>query len=202
MKAVYIFLIVLSTFGCSDLVNLNDKIYEAQKQAVLISPYKSASGTLGYIDAEKDFRLNTLPKLIKNKIYANAPLRDTIYMTETYDEICMDCPSDWVKVLLRDTVYSTRREILGHKGGAIYKVETEPFILNSKDFQYDLRNSEMMEIVSKIRKGEAWTTNPLQYGSDNCNDGGHTIVTVIYPDKIIEALYVRCWTASFYRNKK
>ena len=64
MKAVYIFLIVLSTFGCSDLVNLNDKIYEAQKQAVLISPYKSASGTLGYIDAEKDFRLNTeLPQV-------------------------------------------------------------------------------------------------------------------------------------------
>ncbi len=185
-----------------DFVNLNNKIYEAQKQAVLKSSYKSASGTLVYVDAQKDFRLNTLPKMIRDKIYASDALKDTIFMTETFNEICMNCPSDWVKVLFKDTVYSTREEILGHKGGSTYKVESEPFNLNSKDFQYELRNSEIIEIVGKIRKGEPWTTNSLQYGSDNCNDGDHTILTVIYPDKKIEALYVRCWTPSIYRNRK
>ena len=202
MKAFINFLILISTFGCKDFANLNNKIYEAQKQAVLKSPYKSASGTLVYIDAQKDFRLNTLPKLIRKKIFASDILNDTILITETFDEICMNCPSEWVKVLFKDTVYFTRREILGHKGGAIYKVENEPFYLNSKDNQYELRNSEIIEIASKIRKGESWTTNPLQYGSDKCNDGDHTIVIVIYPDKKIEALYVRCWTPSFYRNRK
>lgn len=202
MKAVITFLIVISTFGCKDFDSLNDKIYEAQKQAVLKSPYKSAVGTTVYVDAQKDFRLNTLPKLIRNKIYAADALKDTIFITETFDEICTNCPSDWMNVMFRDTVYSVTREILGHKGGITYGIKTESFNLNSKDFQYQLRNSELIEIVQKINKGEPWTTDPLQYGSDNCNDGDHTFVTVIYPDKKIEALYVRCWTPFFYRNRK
>lgn len=202
MKAVITFLVVILIFGCKDYDNLNTKIYEVQKQAVLKSPYKSASGLTVYVDAQKDFRLNTLPKLIRNKIYASDTSKDTVFLTETFDAICTNCPSDWMKVLVKDTVYSIRSEILGHKGGVSYKIETELFNLNSKDFQYELRNSELIEIVDKIRKGQSWKTDPLQYGSDNCNDGDHTIVTVIYPSKEIEALYVRCWIPSFYRNRK
>ena len=203
MKAAsIIILIFVSTIGCNDFINLNVKVYEAQKQAVLNSPYKSASGTIVYVNAQKDFRMCTLPKLIRNKIYLTNALKDTIFMTETFDETCINCPSDWVKVLLKDTVFSTRREILGHKGGSTYKVETEEFNINSKDFQFELRNSELIEIVNKVKKGERWTIDPLQYGSDKCNDGDHTIVTVIYPNKKIEAIYVRCWTPFFYRKGK
>lgn len=202
MKAVIILLIFSSLTGCKDFDSLNNKMYEVQKQAVLTSPYKSASGTTAYVDAQKDFRLKTLPKLIKNQISVSDALNDTIFITETYDETCVNCSCDWMKVMLRDTIYSIRKEILGHKSGVTYKVSAEPFAFNSKDFQYELRNSEFIEIVNKIRKGESWTTSPLQYGSDNCNDGDHTIITVIYPSKTIEALYVRCWTPSFYRDKK
>jgi hypothetical protein len=202
MKAVIYFLITILTLGCKDIGNLNNDIYEVQKQAVLSSPYKSASGTTVYIDAQKNFRLRTLPKLIRNKIFLAETLSDTVFMTESFDAICINCPSDWMKVLVKDTVYSVRAEILGHKGGINYNVEAEPFDPSSKDFQYELRNSELIEIISKIRNGNTWTSNPLQYGSDNCNDGDHTILTVIYPNKKIEALYVRCWTPSFYRNRK
>jgi hypothetical protein len=202
MKAFITSLIIISTFGCKDVVKLNNEIYAVQKQAVLKSPYRSASGTTVYVDAQKNFRLRTLPKLIRNKIFNPDVLGDTIFMTETFDAICINCPSDWMKVLIKDTIYSVRAEILGHKGGIKYNVEVEPFDPSSKDFQYKLRNSELIEIVSKIRNGNTWTSNPLQYGSDNCNDGDHTILTVIYPNKKIESLYVRCWTPCFYRNRK
>lgn len=202
MKTLIIFLVIISSLGCTNCYNLNEKIYEVQKQAVLKSPYKSASNTTVYVEVQKDFRLNTLPKLIRNKIFSSDALKDTIYIAETFDDICLNCPSDWIKVLLNDTIYSTRREMLDHKGGVAYRVETEPFNLNSKDFGYELRNSELIEIVGKIKKGEPWSNNPLQYGSDNCNDGGHTIVTVIYPNWNIEAIYVRCWAPFYYRNRK
>ena len=207
MKAASIIILIsVSTVSCNDFINLNDKVYEAQKQAVLKSPYKSASGTIVYVDAQKYFRLYTLPKLIRNKFYLSNALKDTVFMTETFEETCMNCPSDWVKVLLKDTVFSTRREILGYKGGSTYKVEyrveAEEFNINSKDLDFELRNSELIEIVNKIKKGEPWTTDPLQYGSDDCYDGDHTMVTVIYPNKKIEAMYVRCWTPFFYRTRK
>lgn len=202
MKALIISLIIISILGCKNVDKLNNDIYEAQKQAVLNSPYKSASGTTVYVDAQKNFRVRILPKLIRNKIFKADTLSDTIFMTETFDAICINCPSDWMKVLIKDTIYSVRAEILGHKGGINYNVEAEQFDPSSKDFQYELRNSELIEIVSKIRNGYDWTSNPLQYGSDNCNDGDHTILTVIYPNKKIGALYVRCWTPSFYRNRK
>ena len=202
MKTVCILLISFLFFGCTGIERLNNKIYEIQKQSILESPYKSAIGTTVYVEAQKDFRLNKLPKLLRNKIYSGNALKDTIFMTESFDAICMNCPSDWMKVLLRDTVYSIRKMILGHRGDIAYDIETEPFYANSKDFQYELRNSDLIEIVGKIRNNQPWKTDPLQYGSDNCNDGDYTVITVIYPDEKIEAMYVRCWMPSLYRNRK
>lgn len=202
MKAVIFLLIIFSLSSCKEADRLNNEIYEAQKQAVLNSPYKSAVGVNNYVDAQNKFRLKTLPKLIRNKLSIADALNDTIFITETYDPVCINCPSDWMKVLIKDTIYSIRREVLGHKGGIIYNVQTEQFIPSSKNTQYELRNTELIEIVDKIRSGVNWTTNPLQYGTDNCLDGSHTILTVIYPNKKIEALYIRCWMPSFYRNRK
>jgi hypothetical protein len=202
MKTVLVVLIIILSYSCKDLMNLNNKIYEVQKQAVLGSPYTGAVGAGNYVDAQKDFRLTKLPKLVRNKIYSSYALNDTIFITESFDEICINCSSNRMSVILKDTVYSITAEILGHKGGIVYNMKAEPFDLNSKDLQFELRNSESIEIVNKIRRGESWTKDPLQYGADNCNDGDHTIMTVIYPNKKIEALYVRCWKPLFYRHNK
>jgi hypothetical protein len=104
--------------------------------------------------------------------------------------------------ILRDTVYTINREILGHKGGVTYTVEVEPLHLRSKDLQLESSYSNLIEVAEKIRAGESWNKNPLQYDDDNCHDGDHTIATVIYPNKKIEALYVRCWLPLSFRNRK
>lgn len=59
MKIVFFFLVLLCC-GCINMGRLNDRIYEAQKQAVLQSPYKSARGALGYVEVQKSYRLNII----------------------------------------------------------------------------------------------------------------------------------------------
>lgn len=189
-------------FGCTNIKNLNNKIYEVQKKAIVESPYKSAAGATIYIEAQKKFRLNKLPRLLRNKIYSNDTSRDTIFIVESFDAVCTNCPSDRMQVLLRDTIYSVQMEILGHKGNVTYPIETELLNLNSKNVQYELKYNELIEIVGKIRNRQPWKTDLLQYGSDNCNDGDHTVITVIYPENKIEAIYVRCWMPFLYRNRE
>lgn len=201
MKKVCISLIAFLFFSCTDIGILNDQIYEAQLESVQQSPYKSAKGTVAYIEAQKHFRTNNLAKLLRDKLKESANLKDTLWMSESFDAICVNCASDRMKLLFKDTVYSFRMVIKG-KNKVGFETKVEAFHLTSKDFNYELGNSEFIEIVRKVRNKESWIADPLQYGADNCNDGDHTFLTVIYPDKRIEALYVRCWMPSFYRNKK
>ncbi len=49
------------------------------------------------------------------------------------------------------------------------------------------------EVVDSVRQKQSWLSYPLKYGSNDCFDGDQTLATVIYPDKHIESLYVRCW---------
>jgi hypothetical protein len=201
MKTVLTIVTAILFYGCSDIWVLNEKIYEAQLKTINQSPYKSAAGTSVYVENQKNFRLNYLPKLIKDKLKESATLNDTLWMTESFDAICLNCPSYVMKVLLRDTVYTINREVLGHKGGVTYTVETKPLQQHYKDFQLEANYSNLIEVALKIRAGQPWNMNPLQYGDDNCNDGDHTIATVIYPNKKIEVLYVRCWLPLSFRSR-
>jgi hypothetical protein len=56
--------------------------------------------------------------------------------------------------------------------------------------------------IVKAIKEHNWLSYPLHYGSNYCADGDHTFVTIIYPDKHIESLYVRCWTQPDNRTKQ
>jgi hypothetical protein len=114
----------------------------------------------------------------------------------------MNCPNYVMRVLLRDTVYTINKEILGHKGGVTYAVEVQPLHLHRKELQLEPAYSDIIEIAEKMRAGKSWNENPLQYGDDNCHDGDHTIATVLYPNKKIEAMYVRCWLPLSLRNRK
>jgi len=192
---------LLFLFGCSDLQELNNEIYETQIKALSESPYKNASYAKSYIDAQKEFRISKFYKPLQKRLLSAASVNDTVFITETFDEICMGCSSDWMKVLIRDTIYSFNKEILGHRGGVTYSLKSEYFNIDSKD-NYQFRDNEFIEIVRKIRRGETWRDAPLKYGSDDCADGDHTMVTIIYPDKHIETLYVRCWMAEMNRHLK
>lgn len=201
MKALCILLITFQFYGCADFAALNNQIYESQLQAVQHSTYKSAKGTEVYVEAQREFRLNNLPKLIKEKLKEGANLKDTILMTESFNAICINCPSYRMSVLLEDTIYSLLRNNVGRNKVKL-KTKVEPLTIVTDDFNYELRNCAIIEIITKIRNKESWLENPLQYGGDYCSDGDHTLITVIYPDRRTEALYVRCWRPSFYRNRK
>jgi hypothetical protein len=197
MKAFLTFLILVLIYSCNGFDSLNNNIFEAQKLAVHQSPYKSANET--NLETQKVFRLNKLPKLIRDKIYTTAGSKDTILITESFDATCMNCPSYWMSVLYRDTIYTLARKFAG--GNKIdYKPEAKPFIIAPKDFDSVLRSDKFFEIVNKIKKKESWKADPLQYGADDCHEGDDTFVTVIYPNKKIESLYIRCWLPPLYRT--
>ena len=200
MRLTFILAIVVLFYSCTNVDALNDQIYKAQKQAVISSPYKSAKGATIY-EVQKKFRADKLPKLIKSKIYSSINSNDTILIAESFDAFCINCPSNRMQVLYKDTVYSLTMEIT-ERNKLSYKTAIDPFNIASKEFEYKLKNCGLIETLGKIRNNDPWTANPLEYGTDNCNDGSHTLVTVIYPGKKIEAIYVRCWIPFIYRNKK
>jgi hypothetical protein len=201
MKTVCIAIIMIFISGCSYLGRLNERIYHAQKQAVLESPYKDAPNASSYIEAQKEARIKIFRDFLKDKVSQNA-LRDTLYLMESFDAICLGCSSFLTKVFIKDTVYSLNQEILGHKGDTRYLIEKERFKQGYNDLKFESRNTELVEIVGKVKSGLQWKSDPLHYGMDNCADGEHTIVTVIYPDQRVEALYVCCWLPVLNRKKK
>lgn len=171
---------------------MNNLIYEIQKQQLLQSPYKDAKGAIIKINVQKQFRLNGLPDLLKDKIFKQKESTDTLLLLEDFDEICYNCSSQRLQVLYRDTVYFIEREIVGDR--AKYEVKSEKLDLTSKDvYGHQFKYFELIEVKRKINSHQDWLNNPLNYGADGCADGNHTLLTVIYPDKKMEALYVRCW---------
>jgi hypothetical protein len=52
-----------------------------------------------------------------------------------------------------------------------------------------------LTVLDSVRNGHHWLTHPLSYGSNHCADGDHTLVTVVYPNYSIEAMYIRCWAS-------
>lgn len=103
-----------------------------------------------------------MPKLLRNKIYSSEQLGDTVFIVESFDAICSNCPSDMMEVLFRDTIYSLNREILSNNTHG-YKLGIELFDFNSKEDDYRLINSAL---IVRIRNNRPWTLNPLEYGSD------------------------------------
>jgi hypothetical protein len=198
MKLIVLFILLSS---CNNLHVINDNIYDAQKQTLSNSPYKSASGAFRFLDPQKEFRIGRLPKLMQDRIFKMPTPIDTVWISETFDEVCSNCPSDWMKILFRDTVYTLERHI-DDKNRITYIVKSESFKQLAKIRNTEIEYDDLLEVVQKVRSKLNWSDYPLQYGSDDCADGDHTLFTIIYPDKKIEAMYVRCWQAFTYRNRK
>ena len=178
-------------FGCSGLTKLNEEIYQVQKRHLMQSPFESAKGVFGRIERQKGFRAKQLPPLLQDIIF-EVTRSDTIILVEDYSENCINCPSDGLMVLYKDTIYSLETQI-NKDNRAAYKTKKETFRTVSLDNSYLSDYYPFLLIKKKMERKQNWTENPLSYGSDSCLGGNYTVATVIYPGRQMESMFVRCW---------
>ena len=193
---------MFALFSCSSLRELNGRIYEVQKQQLTQSPYKSASDMFMFarIKSQKRFRSDEFPKHLKEKLFHQVQLTDTLLLLEDYDEMCVNCPSKRTQILYKGTVYSLNMALAGNK--AIYKSQKVKFAPSLNDTYVLHDYYELVEIKNKMKRKETWMANPLEYGADRCLDGNHSLLTAIYPDGKIKSMYVRCWSPEFQRRMR
>lgn len=200
MRKLLLLLLIISFLSCSDLRELNDEIYKAQKEQIQQSPYESASRMSARIEFQRRFRSKELPELLKEKLFQQIELTDTLLILEDFDEICFNCASERMQVLYHDTVYFIERELKGNRVSYSGKKVKFDFSLNDGYQYHDYY--ELVEVKNKMKRREDWISNPLEYGSDTCLDGNHTFLTALYPDGKIKTLYVRCWWPEFQRRQR
>ena len=180
----------ISAFGQT----LNNSILRAQKKAINSSPYLDAKHFV-IPKYQTKFRLIKFPKKISAFLFEKTILSDTLWIVESFDEMCRTCWSYSADILYKDSLFSynnLNRDSIDRKQ------------FTSINFQAPEISHHYIisEIVDRVRKKQNWLNYPLQYGSNFCADGDHTLVTIIYPDKHIEAIYVRCWEEAFYRKRQ
>lgn len=191
MKKVLPLLSIIIMFGCANTVNLNDRIYEVQKQELIASPYESAQYATEEIERQRRFRQTGIPQLVKEKIFTQS-ITDTIIVIEEFDEICFNCTASSMMVLRQDTIYIINREI--EKGNtATYKTHKEPYRTVSLGNEYIANYHQFLVINKKLKNREDWAANSGWLGSDTCSGGGYTLATVVFPNQEVESMFVRCW---------
>ena len=178
-----IFLIFCLLTACSYAQHINYLITRAEEKALKASPYNSSkSFQLSHLrENQNSFRRSNYPKSIRS-ILDNMSLDDTLWIVETFDEVCSNCPSFEYNILFKDSAYYFNTLINNRS------VKSSFF---DKNIKYP--HSIFLQIVDSVRQKRNWLLNPLKYGSDGCADGDHTFITIIYPDLKIESLYIRCW---------
>lgn len=191
MKKLLPLLSIVLMFGCANTKELNEQIYEVQKQELENSPYESAQYAKEKIKRQRRFRQKELPDTFENRVLVQ-PQADTVIVIEEFDEICSNCPASKMMVLHQDTIYSINRDT--EKGSkAEREVHKEPFKTVSLENEYLSNYHQFLVIDKKLRNGVDWKANPTSLGSDTCLGGDYTLATVIYPNGKVESMFVRCW---------
>jgi hypothetical protein len=173
---------------------LGNAILNAQKNALKTSPYIDAK-RFHVPKAQIQFRLTKFPKLISDLISDKTKLTDTLWIVESFDEMFPTSSSYSSDILYHGSLYTN----YGLSSDSVNKTKFRliPFDKHLNSYHYIIS-----EVVDSIREKKKWLSSPLAYGANNCADGDHTIVTIVYPDLHIESLYVRCWTEPNYRTRQ
>jgi hypothetical protein len=202
MKAILLLIFSIGVCSCSSLYEINERIFESQKSALLESPYKDASVVMPNLEPQRSYRLERLSTMSKVLKLTQHSRLDTIVIHEEFDAICNGCPSFLMQFYYRDTIYSFHQEVLGHRGGIVVSFSREPFCANFVSLDYEARNGDLVEVLNRLRTEPSWKSNPLQFGAESCLDGSHSLMTTILPDGEIQSLYVRCWLPESFRKKR
>ena len=199
MRILSIIILILIS-GCSTTFNLNKELYNKQRIALKESPYKDSPRVYQEISVQREFRKKIAPEKIRELLFSKND-KDTIILMESYDNICLGCSSFRFQILMGDSIYNVERKLTDSNNKVTYEVKPIELIPHSTDFNYQLQYGEVLEIHKKVKNGVDWTANPLNYGWNECADGDHTLISVVYPNDLIETMYVRCWDPEVYRNK-
>jgi hypothetical protein len=167
-----------------------DSIPSAQFQALNISPYRDAKGALFYIDSQKVFRKTEFPEVINKILLRSQKLADTLLIVEEFSDDCFGCQSFRCEILYRDTLYMIKRKAYEFED---YKKSKLIFSSAQSEPEFITKHHEIFEVRSRISKRMSWKSESLKYGGDGCNDGSHTLLTMLLPIGAVESLYVRCW---------
>lgn len=212
MKNMHIILLplfILFLYGCSSsqtkgypksaniffnkISDLNKSIHESQKKSLQDSPFEGRNFLQSYLDIQQPFREQYIQEL--ENLLTKAP-NDTIFLVESYDEICIGCRADHIAIYTgnllityKDTSYKNT-----------YKREQESLISNFVDKRGYLHD-DILELKSEIKYNYTfWNKNPEKYGTDKVLGGAYTFYSVIYPDRRIESMYMRSWTPQYLRK--
>ncbi|NLR95124.1 hypothetical protein [Flammeovirga agarivorans] len=183
------FSIIILTFlfsSCSITNKLNNQIDQNQKASLVNSPFNTAKGMNLELKTQKKYRIQyekDLRKMLKENT------TDTIILKENYNFICFGCPADFVQIFSKNKLIVYRLKDKEKKYQNATLTLTDDLMIDPNKYYYN----DIIELKEEIVKGNNWNSNPENYGTDKCFDGGHTFYTVFYPSSKIESMYMRCW---------
>ena len=175
----------LGGYQISQAQKLNKQIDKSQKAVISSSPFEAAKGMYKGLTQNRKIRPQYLT--IIDSLRKEFP-QDTILFTENYDFICIGCPADFIQIQVRE-IYITLR--YNYDIRAFERKNQKITKLFFDESSYHL--SDIQELRNEISENDNWNKNPEKYGTENCLDGGHTFYTVLYPDRKITSMYMRCW---------
>lgn len=186
MRELFLYIIIfIMSFGCSSFEEINLKIYKSQKDHLKISPYDPDGNWKIKIKKQAELREKLNSKYFNNLEH----LSDTIFIVEAFDPKCINCTSDNIKVLIGDNIFTFDLR----NGVQNLTIDTTNFQSPILDKEYLLNFSIMNDIrkmnINSLRNDSLL----LELGAKSCFGGTDTIVSVVFPDKNVESIYVRCW---------
>tara|TARA_R110002050_G_scaffold300199_1_gene468151 strand:- start:267 stop:824 length:558 start_codon:yes stop_codon:yes gene_type:complete len=184
MKHILLIIIILSS-SCSTISELNKQVVDEHRNCLKTSPFSSAETAERYMKPQKKLRESYIG-VIDSVLKMNP--QDTVYLIESHDHICINCPADlvqiwtsedYIKLKINDSTYNSYNI-------SIAKIEKIEYF-NTSSVYHDIR-----ELKDEMRKGINWWEHPSNYGTERCSDGSHSFYTVFFRDRI-ESMYMRCY---------
>lgn len=185
MRQILLLILLVPFSSCSTKSALNRQIASEHYSSLRTSPFESAKTAERYIKLQKKQRelyVNIIDSILK------VNPQDTIYLMETHDHICVNCPAElvqiwtsgeYIKMKINDSDYN------------FYIIST----LKIDSIEYYNTSSihrAIRELKAEMRNGANWWENPTDYGTEICSDGSHSFYTVFFNTRI-ESMYMRCY---------
>jgi hypothetical protein len=115
---------------------LNNRIDKSQRNSLLSSPFNTAKRMTKNLDVQKKVRLNYID--ILDSLIRIKPA-DTILICENYDDICFDCPAEYVRILCDTILIELKRGSNGIYYEKNNKLLSESFIDTEANFYGDFQ---------------------------------------------------------------